>query len=132
MNNIWYKRVRLLKLNFELNSSKEIETPCNVTVGFNVKSNLDKEKHTLTTVLTGTLKTQTEPKLFTLEVAVEGIFEGDNNEDLEKFSHFHAPAHLFPFIREVIANTTMRAGIPPVLLPPVNLVDTKIPSGIDR
>ena len=132
MNNISYKRVRLLKLNFELNPSKEIKTPCNVTVGFNVKNNLDKEKRTLTTVLIGTLKTQTEPELFTLEVTVEGVFEGDNNEDLEKFSHVHAPAHLFPFIREIIANTTMRAGIPPVLLPPVNLVATKISSETEK
>jgi preprotein translocase subunit SecB len=126
LNNIRYKGVRLLKLNFILNPPGEIKSTCNVSVKFNVENRLDKENRRLTTILTGNLKTQTEPEVFVLEVSIEGIFEGDNPEDLEKFSQVHAPAHLFPFMREIIANTTMRAGIPPVLLPPVNFMEKKL------
>ena len=56
-----------------------------------------------------------------MRVSVEGTFAGKSYEELEKFSKVHAPAHLFPFIREIIGNTTMKANIPPLLLPPFNL-----------
>jgi len=120
--NIKYKAIRLLRLNFTLNRQKEVKPPCYVTVRFDVENNLDRDKHLLTTVLTATLKTQEEPEIFAIEASMEGVFEGDNNDDLQKFSEVHAPAHLFPFIRETIANITLKAGIPPVLLPPMNLL----------
>ena len=56
-----------------------------------------------------------------MKVTVEGIFAGKDYEQLKKFAKVHAIAHLFPFVREIIGNTTMKANMPPLLLPPINL-----------
>ena len=62
--------------------------------------------------------------LFSLKCAMIGLFsiiEGNENMGLREFSKQNAPALMFPYIREIIASTTTKAGIPPVILPPVNL-----------
>lgn len=56
-----------------------------------------------------------------VKVIVEVTFTGEGPEKLKRFSKFNAPAHLFPFVREIIGNTTMKANIPPLLLPPLNI-----------
>jgi preprotein translocase subunit SecB len=56
-----------------------------------------------------------------MKVTVEGTFTGDAPEELKRFAKVNAPAHLFPFVREIIGNTTMKANIPPLLLPPFNI-----------
>lgn len=33
------------------------------------------------------------------------------------------PAILFPFVREHLANLTLRANLPPVLLPPISCME---------
>lgn len=40
--------------------------------------------------------------------------------DLEAFGSVNGAAIVFPFVREVIANMTIKAGIPAIILPPVN------------
>jgi len=56
-----------------------------------------------------------------MKVAVEGIFTGSDPKELRRFSKVHAPAHLMPFLREIVGTTTMKANIPPLLLPPFNI-----------
>jgi len=41
--------------------------------------------------------------------------------NMERFMENHAPALMFPYIREHIAMVTQKAGVKPVLLPPVNI-----------
>lgn len=63
---------------------------------------------------------------FFLEVITEGVFlfnELPNTTTLKKISCINCNSILFPFIREFIADLTRRAGIPPLLLPPVNFVE---------
>jgi preprotein translocase subunit SecB len=62
-------------------------------------------------------------------VTMMGIFSvvaGNENMDLEDFSRLNAPALVFPYIRETIASTSIKAGIPPVIIPPINLNAVKI------
>lgn len=40
--------------------------------------------------------------------------------DMEAFGSVNGAAIVFPFVREVIANMTLKAGIPAIILPPVN------------
>ncbi len=40
--------------------------------------------------------------------------------DLEAFGGVNGAAIIFPFVREVIANFSIKAGLPPIILPPVN------------
>ena len=63
-------------------------------------------------------------KSFVLKCSMIGMFsivEETENMNLEEFSKGNAPALIFPYVREVIASTTLRAGIPSVLLPPLNI-----------
>ncbi|WP_375560490.1 protein-export chaperone SecB [Bernardetia sp. OM2101] len=53
-----------------------------------------------------------------------GVFKCPENSALsiDTFGKINAPAILFPFIRENLASVSMKAGINPILLPPVNFV----------
>ncbi|MDR2597322.1 MAG: protein-export chaperone SecB [Treponema sp.] len=53
------------------------------------------------------------------------IIKGKENMGLKEYSNLNAPAAIFPYIRETIASTTTMAGIPPVLIPPINLAAIK-------
>ncbi|WP_448529800.1 protein-export chaperone SecB [Raineya sp.] len=57
-----------------------------------------------------------------IKMAGEFIFEKNTSITIEDFAKVNAPAIIFPFIREHLANLSLRAGIPPILLPPVNFV----------
>ena len=57
-------------------------------------------------------------------VSIAGYFSMDKSGDihiLEEFSQVNAPAFLFPFAREIIANLSLNSGFPPLLIPPTNL-----------
>jgi preprotein translocase subunit SecB len=114
--------VTLTELSFKLNKKfKPLKDGIPVEIDFKTKNSFSSDKKTLTTILSVLLFRKTRNKPFVMRVSVEGIFEGKSYEELIKFSKIHAPAHLFPFIREIIGNTTMKANIPPLLLPPFNL-----------
>jgi len=53
-----------------------------------------------------------------------GVFEfGEKLPlSLDSFANINAPAIIFPFIREHLSNVSMKAGIQPILLPPINFV----------
>lgn len=53
-----------------------------------------------------------------------GVFEIGNEDVLpvEKFAEANGPAIIYPFIREHIATTSLKAGMKPILLPPVNFI----------
>ena len=59
------------------------------------------------------------------KVKMVGNFEFSKNSKipLEDFGTINAPAIIFPFIREHLSNVSMKAGIQPILLPPINFVD---------
>ncbi|MBI5182386.1 MAG: protein-export chaperone SecB [Nitrospirae bacterium] len=117
-----FLKVTLTELSFKLNKNfKPPKEGIPVDISFETKSSFSPDKKTLNTVLCGVLFQKTKNKPFTMMVSVEGTFTGKSYEELERFSKVHAPAHLFPFIREIIGNTTMKANIPPLLLPPFNL-----------
>lgn len=57
-------------------------------------------------------------------VKMAGIFETPENPEfsVENFATINAPAIIFPFIREHLASVSMKAGMPAILLPPINFV----------
>ena len=117
-----FVEVTLTELNFKLN--KDFKPPKDgipVDISFKTKKYFSPDKKTLHVILSATLFQKAKDKPFVMKVSVEGTFTGKNYEELEKFSRIHAPAHLVPFIREIIGNTTMKANMPPLLLPPFNL-----------
>lgn len=74
---------------------------------------------TLTVTVTAKVQDRT---LFLVEAAQAGIFVCRNipAQDLEAVLGIACPNILFPYVREVISDTVVRAGFPPVVLSPVN------------
>lgn len=121
---IEYKKIALTELIFELN--KKFKLPAKgvrVDIDLTVKTDFKKSR-TLVCSLTAELfknakKDKSAP--FYLRATVEGHFESDESTALKDFAAVNAPAHLLPFMRELIANTTMRASVPPLFIPPLNI-----------
>ena len=63
-----------------------------------------------------------EKTLFLVEAAQAGIFtiRGVPPDRMQPVIAIHCPNVLFPYVRETIADATMRAGYPPVHLAPIN------------
>ena len=63
-----------------------------------------------------------EKTMFLVEAAQAGIFVARNipPNELEPVLGIACPNILFPYVREVISETVVRAGFPPVILSPVN------------
>ncbi len=117
-----FDRIALAELDFKLN--KDIKLPKEgipVDISFKQKNSFNSDKKILNVLLTVILFHETKNPPFVMRVSVEGTFSAHDTKELQKFSKVHAPAHLFPFIREIVGNTTMKANIPPLLLPPFNL-----------
>lgn len=114
--------VSLTELIFKLNRNfKPPKDGIPIDIIFKTKNSFSQDKKALNVTLTATLFEKTKNKPFMMKVSVEGIFTSNDLKELKKFSKIHAPAHLFPFVREIIGTTTMKANIPPLLLPPFNL-----------
>jgi|SRR5271157_798304 len=55
---------------------------------------------------------------------VAGLFvqTEDGSMNLEEFAKVNAPTFLLPYVRENISTVTMKAGLPPIILPPLNML----------
>jgi preprotein translocase subunit SecB len=61
---------------------------------------------------------------FSLSIAFVGVFAvipGQENMTLEEFAQVNGPALMFPYIRELISDITLRSGLKPVIFPPLNI-----------
>ena len=75
------------------------------------------------TVLTVTVTAKVQDRtLFLVEAAQAGIFVLRNipQTDIDPVLGIACPNILFPYVREVVSDTVVRAGFPPVMLNPVN------------
>jgi len=66
-----------------------------------------------------------DKEVISSEIKMVGNFEfsKETNIPLDDFGKINAPAIIFPFIREHLSNVSMKAGIQPILLPPINFVN---------
>ena len=63
-----------------------------------------------------------ERTIFLVEASQAGIFtiKGVSPDQLQPVIAIHCPTVLFPYVRETVADATLRAGYPPVHLQPIN------------
>ena len=64
-----------------------------------------------------------ETKQVEVSVKMVGVFrkEGETEiSDLESFGHINGAAIIFPYIREHITTLSLKAGLNPLIIPPVN------------
>lgn len=78
--------------------------------------------HEVVMHLTVTVKLKNEKTAFLIEVKQAGIFSipGFSPEILDQILGITCPGVIFPYARETITNTVMRAGFPQLLLPTIN------------
>ncbi|MBB3770578.1 MULTISPECIES: protein-export chaperone SecB [Ancylobacter] len=62
--------------------------------------------------------------LFALELAYGGIFRAQNvaQETIHPFIMIECPRMLFPFARQIVADTVRNGGFPPLMIDPVDFV----------
>lgn len=62
--------------------------------------------------------------LFSIELVYGGVFriQGVPQESLHPFVMIECPRLLFPFAREIVANSVRNGGFPPLLLDPIDFV----------
>lgn len=102
----------------------------NVSVKFNLSRNveyLDDEDNTMLVSLIISVFEDAEENNypFSLKINMTGIFELDDihESERESFAEVNAVAILFPYIRSLISTITANVNVPPLILPPINVVN---------
>lgn len=97
----------------------KVENELNINTGVNV------DGKTVNVMLQVVIDQQFEGKTqVKIDVKMIGVFEcvGETPlaDNLENFGRVNGAAIIFPYIREHISNLSIKAGIPPIVLPIVN------------
>lgn len=91
----------------------------------NISKNFEKDEFGV--FLTIDLKQEYGGKnLVELHVTSVGVFKknGDiSDEATNSFCDVNAPAIIFPFVREIIANLSVKGGLQPIIIQPINFVE---------
>jgi preprotein translocase subunit SecB len=122
-----FDKLVLEKVDLEIDSNVPFpkgESPASLII--DVSHTISKEKRQLKLNMNVDLSIPSEEKhpVKHCSLVVVGYFSmkgSDNLKKLEDFSEVQGPALMFPFMRETLSNLTMRAGLPPLLLPPTNI-----------
>jgi len=118
--------VDLIYLQFAIRGQLPKEIPTGI--GFSVRRRLSEDEKDLDILLEtdvfGDVKDEDRPPI-DLKFALRGRYTADENTNMsmEEFAKHNAPAHLIPYAREVIANTTSRSLLPTLNLGPINVID---------
>ncbi|MDO9230273.1 MAG: protein-export chaperone SecB [Syntrophales bacterium] len=123
---IAFVKLILEKVNFEIDPHYTFgKTPLDVQLGVDVEKSFSEDKKRLKIVLHVHIDLSgVDPspmKIFIVAAGHFSLHDEQNIGALEEFADIQAPTIMFPFVREVIANLTMRTDFPPLLLPPVNM-----------
>ncbi len=118
---IFFENIILKDLKFS-RSPKGVEKP-DIDIEFKVNSTISEDKNLLIIEIFTHLKDKKES--FELDFAMIGRFgviSDKENMSLDQFIKVNGPALMVPYIRETISNITMRSGLKPVIIPPINIV----------
>jgi preprotein translocase subunit SecB len=106
---------------------RDVIVPKDSKAYFNVKHNWDKkdDKKCVSELITSLMLKSDEKEVLKLESTFVGIFsiiDDSENMSIEEYIKGHSPALMLPYIREHISSITQKAGVKPVLLPPINIL----------
>ena len=111
---------RLNKVQFE-GDIPELKIDINTEVGVQGKVISVEETVTIT-------QKYNDIEQFSFSVKMAGLFEciGDSSlTDYDDFGRVNGAAIIFPYIREHITNLSLKAGLNPIVLPPVNFTGNR-------
>lgn len=119
--------VILIESHFKREITLDSSLPLEPLINFNSQKILPDAEGKFAVYLTVTFTLTVEKKVVVeISTTMSGIFmrsEGVTDEHVENFSKINGPAIVFPFIREIIASHSVRAGMNPVLIQPINFVN---------
>ena len=75
----------------------------------------------------GSAKKGNEPDFYA-DLEIEGLYSSEENVTKKNFQDMKKSIfiiHLWPYLRELIHNATMRAGLDALIIPPIGAIDDK-------
>ena len=119
---IEFKNIILIEDNFK--RDPDVPNKSKINVDFETTSNIGEEFANVE--ITTQLRLLHEDKeVLKHNCKFVGIFlvkKEDENMNIEDFVRNNAPALMLPYIREHITSISSKAGIKPIILPPINLI----------
>jgi preprotein translocase subunit SecB len=122
---IRFEGVDLVSLSFAVEAVPR--TPISYGISFGCNALLSEDKKALdvflTTDLFGRLPENERPPIKFVCV-VHGRFVAGEAQimALQEFARHHAPGHLYPYVREIIASITSRSSLPTLNIGPINVI----------
>lgn len=114
----------ITSISFNINRDFKSEKEVTISPEIEGKADYKKESRKLQVFMKVSLDSGNLPFYLTVEGAGVFTFDGEpDQKTLNNVSSINAPAIIFPYIRETIADITRRAGFPPLHLHPVNFVN---------
>jgi preprotein translocase subunit SecB len=116
-----------MEINFkrEINLTEELYSKVSNDFKIDIKNHLINDQ--LDVFLTINFNQVYEGKnLLEITVITAGIFKktGEMTQEfINDFANINAPAIIFPFVRETVANISMKAGVQPIIIQPVNFIE---------
>jgi preprotein translocase subunit SecB len=118
-----FATLRLLESHFKLNTDFQPKKGQPIEISTEINISYKKRNRTVEVIISVISTNKKQP--FVLETTVMGIFNFPKmppKKDLDKIIHVNCAAILFPYVREIIADLTRRADIPPFHMDPMNFV----------
>ena len=118
-----FESLRLLESHFKLNT--DFKPKRKQPIEISTEINISHKEHNKTVKVTISVISVNKKQPFILDTTVMGTFNFPKiptKNDLDKIVHVNCAAIMFPYVREIIADLTMRAGIPPFHMDPINFV----------
>jgi len=99
----------------------KLHTSCNISYQNNPIGDCQAQG-ILSVIATGICE-ESKQKVYDASIKYIGIFQedGEANLPLNEFMSVHAPAHIYPYLREYLSSLSMRSGMPMIVLPPLNI-----------
>ncbi len=111
------KAYKVTELSFRNNHENGFKTELDKKVSYMVKYS---NNNICNGTLTAEMFDKNNPDKFGIKLVLSGIFEFDNSLIKEKV-HILTFKELFPIGRSIIATTSCNAGVPPMILPNVDI-----------
>lgn len=99
----------------------EKDEPTSISIQFAPDGTWDKENKRFVLHLEVRVANDENTLSIVFKINADFIYKGDDEEKVRRFLGQNAPALVFPYIRAYVTNLTALSGIPPLVLPTLNL-----------
>jgi preprotein translocase subunit SecB len=115
---------RLRSVNFDVNKASAPKKQAEVTIEVNLEHDYNDKDNLLNLIMGVDIIGK---DFLNISIKYEGIFKFNKKpkpkDNLSKTAEITCASILFPFVRESVADFTRRAGLPPLILDPMNFVE---------